>query len=124
MEVIMGNSMIYQIKDVSKTYLAGEQSVHAIRNLSCEIFKEDFTVIMGSSGSGKSTLLYLLSGMDNVSSGEVYFKNQAIHTMKEKQLLEMRQNQIGMIYQGIHLIPYLTLLENVVVTAKAYPEAL
>lgn len=114
----MGDSVIYRIKDASKTYLSGEQSVHAIRNLNCEIFREDFTVIMGSSGSGKSTLLYLLSGMDNVSSGEVYFKNQAIHTMKEKQLLQMRQNQIGMIYQGIHLIPYLTLLENVVVTAK------
>lgn len=114
----MSQTVIYKLKDVCKTYMAGEQSVHAIRNLNCEIFKEDFTVIMGSSGSGKSTLLYLLSGMDGVSSGEVYFGSQAIHTMKEKQLLKMRQEQIGMIYQGIHLIPYLTLLENVVITGK------
>jgi putative ABC transport system ATP-binding protein len=114
----MNETIMYRLKDVSKTYLAGKQNVHAIRNLNCEIFKEDFTVIMGSSGSGKSTLLYLLSGMDSVTSGEVYFGNQAIHDMKEKQLLNMRQQQIGMIYQGIHLIPYLTLLENVVVTAK------
>lgn len=114
----MSQTVIYKLKDVCKTYMAGGQSIHAIRNLNCEIFKEDFTVVMGSSGSGKSTLLYLLSGMDSVSSGEVYFGSQAIHTMKEEQLLKMRQKQIGMIYQGIHLIPYLTLLENVVVTGK------
>lgn len=114
----MSQEIIYSLKDVSKTYLSNQQSVHAIRNLSCEIYKEEFTVVMGSSGSGKSTLLYLMSGMDGVTSGEVFFENQAIHTMSEKQLLKMRQQKIGMIYQGIHLIPYLTVLENVLISVK------
>lgn len=114
----MNQKAIYKLKDVCKTYLAEKQSVHAIRNLNCDIYKEDFTVIMGTSGSGKSTLLYLMSGMDSITSGEVHFENHSIHTMNEKQLLNMRQKQIGVIYQGIHLIPYLTLLENVSIAAK------
>lgn len=114
----MENNVLFKLKDVSKTYTSNHQSVHAIRNLTCNIQEGDFTVIMGSSGSGKSTLLYLLSGMDELTSGEIQYDEQPFHQMKEKQLLKLRKNQFGMVYQGIHLIPYLTLLENVVVTAK------
>jgi len=114
----MENKVLFEIKDVSKTYTSNHQSVHAIRNLTCNIHEGDFTVIMGSSGSGKSTLLYLLSGMDDLTSGEIQYENQPIHRMKEKQLLQLRKHQFGMVYQGIHLVPYLTLLENVVITAK------
>lgn len=114
----MENKVLFEIKDVSKTYTSNHQSVHAIRNLTCSIHEGDFTVIMGSSGSGKSTLLYLLSGMDDLTSGEIQYENQPLHRMKEKQLLQLRKHQFGMVYQGIHLVPYLTLLENVVITAK------
>jgi putative ABC transport system ATP-binding protein len=114
----MKNKLLFKVKDVNKSYDTGAQSVHAIRNLTCEIYHSDFTVIMGSSGSGKSTLLYLLSGMDHVTSGEVSYKEIPIHQLKEKQLLKLRKKDFGMVYQGIHLIPYLTLLENVVVPAR------
>lgn len=114
----MENNKLFELKDVSKTYTSNNQSVHAIRNLTCSIHEGDFTVIMGSSGSGKSTLLYLLSGMDDLSSGEIQYEKESLHRMKEKQLLKLRKHQFGMVYQGIHLVPYLTLLENVVVTAK------
>jgi putative ABC transport system ATP-binding protein len=114
----MNKKIIYNLKDVCKTYITKEQSVHAVRNLNCQIYEKDFTVIMGSSGSGKSTLLYLVSGMDSVSSGEIHFKDKSLHLMKEKELLHMRQKEIGMIYQGVHLIPYLSILENVAVAAK------
>ncbi len=114
----MEKKLLFKLKDVNKSYDTGTQSVHAIRNLTCDIYHSDFTVIMGSSGSGKSTLLYLLSGMDQVTSGDVYYNEIPVHQLKEKQLLTLRKKDFGMVYQGIHLIPYLTLLENVVVTAK------
>lgn len=114
----MAKKLLFELKDVNKSYDTGTQSVHAIRNLTCKIYHSDFTVIMGSSGSGKSTLLYLLSGMDHVTSGDVLYNDIPIHHLKEKQLLTLRKKDFGMVYQGIHLIPYLTLLENVVVTAK------
>ena len=69
----MEKKLLFKVKDVNKIYDTGAQSVHAIRNLTCEIYHSDFTVIMGSSGSGKSTLLYLLSGMDQVTSGDVLY---------------------------------------------------
>lgn len=109
---------LFELKDVSKTYASNNQSVHAIRNLTCNINEGDFTVIMGSSGSGKSTLLYLLSGMDDISSGQIEYEGDVFHLLKEHQLLELRKHQFGMVYQGIHLVPYLTLLENVVITSK------
>lgn len=68
---------------------------------------------MGNSGSGKSTLLYLLSGLDSITAGEVYFCDDRIDTFTEKQLAAFRSKQIGFIYQNSNLVPDLTLLENV-----------
>lgn len=109
---------LFNIVDVNKSYDTGTQNVHVIRNLSCDIYPDDFTIIMGSSGSGKSTLLYLLSGMDTVSSGQINYNNSPIDKLKEKQLLKLRKKEFGMVYQGIHLIPYLSILENVAITAR------
>jgi putative ABC transport system ATP-binding protein len=81
----MEKKLLFKLRDVNKSYDTGTQSVHAIRNLTCEIYHSDFTVIMGSSGSGKSTLLYLLSGMDQVTSGDVLYNEIPIHQLKEKQ---------------------------------------
>lgn len=104
---------IIQAKNLCKTYSTGSEQFHAIRNLDLEIYKGDFTVIMGNSGSGKSTLLYLLSGLDSVTVGEVYFQGERIDNYTEKQLADFRANRIGYIYQSINLVPDLTLLENI-----------
>ncbi len=71
----MSKKVIFQAKNLCKTYSTGNEQYHAIKNLSLDIFEGDFTVIMGNSGSGKSTLLYLLSGLDDATGGEVYFKS-------------------------------------------------
>ncbi len=89
----MENKLLFKLRDVNKSYDTGTQSVHAIRNLTCDIYHSDFTVIMGSSGSGKSTLLYLLSGMDHVTSGDVIYNEIPIHQLKEKQLLTLRKKR-------------------------------
>ncbi|HAB62584.1 MAG TPA: ABC transporter ATP-binding protein [Lachnospiraceae bacterium] len=79
-----------------------------------DIYEGDFTVIMGSSGSGKSTLLYSLSGMDKVTTGKVFFDNEDITRMKEKEITKLRKNKLGFVFQGINLIPNLNVYENIV----------
>ncbi|KTD87419.1 ABC transporter ATP-binding protein [Paenibacillus etheri] len=109
----MVKKVIIQATNLCKTYSTGSEQFHAIRNLDLEVYEGDFTVIMGNSGSGKSTLLYLLSGLDSVTVGEVYFKEQCIDSYKEKQLADFRATRIGYIYQSINLVPDLTLYENI-----------
>lgn len=108
----MKNIAIRAVK-LCKTYSTGTEKYHAIQNVDLEIYEGDFTVIMGSSGSGKSTLLYLLSGLDQVSVGEVYFKGERIDQFDEEQMGKFRNEKIGYVYQGIHLVPDLIIFENV-----------
>lgn len=107
--------MVIQTKDLCKSYANEGQQNHVLRNISLQIYKEDFTVIMGSSGSGKSTLLYNLSGMDTPTSGEVHFQNTRIDQLSEKDLAKMRRGSIGFVFQQIHLVSNLSIYENVTV---------
>ena len=107
--------------DLCKTYVSNGSSFQAIRHLNIEINQGDFTVIMGSSGSGKSTLLYLLSGMDEVTEGQVYFQEEKIHEMGEKGAARFRRESIGFIFQAIHLVPNLSLFENVAIAGYLLP---
>lgn len=107
--------VIISTKDLCKTYVSDSVQFHAIRNLNLEIYKEDFTVVMGSSGSGKSTLLYLLSGIDSVTAGEVVLDNTRVDLMSEKDTAQFRRKSIGFVFQAINLVPNLSLLENVAI---------
>ncbi|WP_020619079.1 ABC transporter ATP-binding protein [Paenibacillus daejeonensis] len=109
----MAKKSIIRANNLCKTYNTGTEQYHAIRNVDLELYEGDFTVIMGNSGSGKSTLLYMLSGLDSVTAGEVYFRDKRIDTYNEQELSDFRTKQIGYIYQSINLVPDLTILENV-----------
>ncbi|MDP9701758.1 putative ABC transport system ATP-binding protein [Paenibacillus intestini] len=109
----MNKTSIIRAKNLCKTYQTGNEQYHAIRNVNLDIYEGDFTVIMGNSGSGKSTLLYLLSGLDQVTAGEVYFQNQRIDTYSERELSAFRTRRIGYIYQSINLVPDLSIHENI-----------
>jgi putative ABC transport system ATP-binding protein len=104
---------IIRASHLCKTYNSGSEHYHAIRNVDLSIVEGDFTVIMGNSGSGKSTLLYLLSGLDQVSSGEVYFREQRIDQFNERELAAFRTRNIGYIYQSINLVPDLSIVDNI-----------
>lgn len=104
--------VMLEATNLCKSYSTGTEQFHAAKSVNLELYEGDFTVIMGSSGSGKSTLLYLLSGLDTLTSGEVYFKGQRIDEYSEKEITEFR-SKIGYVYQSINLIPDFTLLENV-----------
>ncbi|NUU60642.1 ABC transporter ATP-binding protein [Paenibacillus sp. JW14] len=111
--LIVLNTAIIQAKNLCKTYSTGSEQFHAIRNIDLDIFQGDFTVIMGDSGSGKSTLLYMLSGLDSLTAGEVYFRQQRIDQFFEKELGAFRTQKIGYVYQSSNLVPDLTLFENI-----------
>ncbi|MBZ9606316.1 ABC transporter ATP-binding protein [Clostridium estertheticum] len=108
------NNVIIKTNLLCKSFLSDGEVNNVIKNLNLEINKEDFTVVMGSSGSGKSTLLYLLSGMDGATSGEVFLGDENITNYKESEMADLRRNKIGFVFQGINLIPDLTIYENIV----------
>lgn len=114
----MDKKKLLHTKDLCKTYYSEGEGVHVIRNINLEVYEGDFTVIMGSSGCGKSTLLYLLSGLDQVTSGEIWFKNERFDSLKEKKMVDFRRKNMGFIFQGINLVPYLSLIENSIVTGR------
>ncbi|MEJ8305412.1 ABC transporter ATP-binding protein [Saccharibacillus sacchari] len=109
----MEKPIILRASNLCKTYSTGSEQFHAIKNLDLDIYEKDFTVIMGNSGSGKSTLLYLLSGLDGITTGEVFFRDQRIDDYNEKQLSGFRTRKIGYVYQSINLVPDLTFAENI-----------
>jgi len=105
------NKSIIKTDGLLKVY--GERSV--TNNLELSIYDKDFTVIMGSSGSGKSTLLYLLSGLETPTSGSIFFNQQDIVTFSEKETADFRRKTVGFIFQAMHLVPSITILENLLV---------
>jgi len=104
--------IIIKTTDLCKSFIIGKTGVNVLKNLNIEIYKGDFAVIMGSSGSGKSTLLYSLSTMDDPTSGKVELLSKEITTLKEDEVMEMRNKDISFIFQGINLLPDLTVYEN------------
>lgn len=106
---------IISAKGLCKSFAHNGGQIHILSGVDLDIYKGDFTVIMGASGSGKSTTLYALSGMDRATAGEVIFKGEDLVKMSEKKLAQLRHGEFGFIFQQMHLISNLTLFENVTV---------
>lgn len=109
--------VLIKTEDLCKSFIIGKTGNHVLKNLNLEIYRDDFTVIMGSSGSGKSTLLYSLSTMDNPTSGKVKLLDKDISSLKEKEATAIRNKDISFIFQGINLLPDLNVYENISYTA-------
>lgn len=107
---------ILKSEHLCKSFANEGNQNHVLDNVDVEIYEGDFTVIMGSSGSGKSTLLYSLSGMDAPTSGKVFYGNEEITSLSEKRLAKIRSLEFGFIFQQVHLVSNLSLLENVLVS--------
>ncbi|QVK17600.1 ABC transporter ATP-binding protein [Mycoplasmatota bacterium] len=109
-------SIVLEGKSLCKTFTNGKVSTNVIRNLDVEIYKGDFTVIMGTSGAGKSTLLYLLSGIDDLTSGEINLNEKRVDHLKESKMMDIRRKQIGFVFQEPNLLDDFTVYENVIIT--------
>lgn len=110
------SDIVINTKKLCKSYINGEVQQYVIKNMDIQIFNMDFTVFMGPSGSGKSTLLHILSGMDRVSMGEIYFKGTNFTKYSEKQLAQFRKVNCGYVFQQIHLINSMNLMDNVLIS--------
>ncbi|MTI81671.1 MAG: ABC transporter ATP-binding protein [Firmicutes bacterium] len=115
---------LIKAKGLFKTYLMGEVTVEALKDVDFELYAGEFVVILGPSGSGKSTLLNIVGGMDEATSGELYFKDTALHNANEKKLTNYRRNDVGFVFQFYNLIPNLTTYENVSLAAEISPDSL
>lgn len=108
----MNNSLLLQCIDLCKTYQEGKLKTEVLKNVAFSMQPGELMAIVGSSGSGKSTLLHLLGGLDAPSSGDVIFKGRSISSMSSGEKAELRNTQLGFIYQFHHLLPDFTALEN------------
>lgn len=104
---------IISAKALKKSFLTADTEQTIFENLDLDIYKGDFTVIMGSSGAGKSTLMYSLSGMDRPTSGEVYFNGKNITTLSDDKLAVFRRKNCGFVFQQIYLLDKMSLMDNV-----------
>ena len=104
---------LVEIKDVSKIYNPGENEVRALNHVSLTIGEGEFVAIIGQSGSGKSTLMNMLGCLDTPTSGKYYLHGQDVSHMTDDEQSDVRNREIGFIFQGFNLIPSLTALENV-----------
>lgn len=104
---------ICRLENIKKTY-GSDEKVTPIKQVSLSIKSGDFICIEGPSGVGKSTLLYIIGGLLNTSSGNVFIDGNNITTMKDKELTNLRRNKIGFLFQDTHLIQALTIEENLI----------
>jgi putative ABC transport system ATP-binding protein len=106
-------SSIIRCVDLWRTYQMGEETIHALRGVSFEIQPNEYLAIMGPSGSGKSTLMNLIGCLDTPSQGEYYLRNQLVSKMSDDALAEVRNKEIGFVFQTFNLLPRASALENV-----------
>lgn len=109
---------VVKLDRVVKTYFMGDNQVQALRGISFEIEQGEFTAIMGPSGSGKSTCMNMIGCLDRPSSGLVAINGRETALMNEKELAQLRNITIGFVFQQYHLIPAMTVLENVMLPLK------
>ncbi|MBQ1971262.1 MAG: ABC transporter ATP-binding protein [Treponema sp.] len=107
-----------RIENVIKTYDMGENSVKALQGVSFTINQGEFVSIMGPSGSGKSTCMNMIGCLDRPSSGLVEINGKETAKMSEKELAELRNKTIGFVFQQYHLLPSMTVLENVMLPLR------
>lgn len=106
-------SLVIAIDGVTKLYKMGEETIHALRGVSMEIRRNEYLAIMGPSGSGKSTLMNMLGCLDTPTSGRYNFTGKNVATMSDDELAEIRNREIGFVFQTFNLLPRSNALHNV-----------
>ncbi len=105
---------IIEFRNVTKNYPLGSgEEYHALRGITLTVVKGEFVAIMGPSGSGKSTLMHIMGALDNPTSGKYLFQGKDISSYTEDQLAEIRNKQIGFVFQSFNLLPRTSVLNNV-----------
>lgn len=112
--------IMIRIENVTKTYIKGNDSVKALDNFSLSAQRGEFIVVKGPSGCGKTTLLLVAGGLQHPQRGKVFIDNEDLYELAPKNMAEFRSTHIGFVFQQYHLIPYLSILENVTIPSLAH----
>jgi putative ABC transport system ATP-binding protein len=104
---------VIHLKDIKKSYFMGKQELQVLKGITIDILKNEYVALMGPSGSGKSTLMNILGCLDSPSSGTYILNGNDVSTMLDNDLAEIRNKEIGFVFQQFNLLPRLTALENV-----------
>lgn len=105
--------MLISLRNLNKTYVMGSEVIQALNDVSLDIAQNEYVALMGPSGSGKSTLMNLLGCLDSPTRGEYFLNGINVSTMDDGELAEVRNRQIGFVFQTFNLLPRLSALENV-----------
>ncbi|MCM1056756.1 MAG: ABC transporter ATP-binding protein [Firmicutes bacterium] len=108
---------ILQVKNLCKTYVVNKRQNNVLKNVNFSVGEGEMVAVMGPSGSGKSTLLYTVSGMDRMTAGEVEFCGRDIGELNEKELADLRLNEMGFIFQQMYMLKNLSVLDNIILPA-------
>ncbi len=108
---------ILEVKDLCKTYIVNKRQNNVLKNVNFTVSEGEMVAVMGPSGSGKSTLLYTVSGMDSMTAGEIFFCGKSMADLKEKELAELRLDEMGFIFQQMYMLKNLTVLDNILLPA-------
>ncbi|WP_317175600.1 ABC transporter ATP-binding protein [Adhaeribacter swui] len=106
-------SIIIQTKDISRVYRMGSETIHALKSVSIEINRGEYVAFMGPSGSGKSTLMNIVGCLDTPSGGQYILNGKDVSNMTDNELAEIRNKEIGFVFQTFNLLPRSTSLDNV-----------
>jgi len=109
---------LVELKGITKSYFQEELEVEVLKGISLSIEKGEFVAVMGPSGSGKSTLMYILGCLDRPTSGEYYLDGKNILEMSDDELSRVRSRYIGFVFQAFYLVPYLSVLDNVMLPVE------
>src|SRR3979411_446081 len=105
--------IVIDIENITKDYVMGEEIVRALRGVSLQIHTNEYIAVMGPSGSGKSTLMNMLGCLDTPSTGRYEFNGKDVASMEDDELAEIRNREIGFVFQTFNLLPRSTSLQNV-----------
>lgn len=106
-------SAVIQLSEIEKTYVMGNHKVYALQKLNCDIKKGEYLALMGPSGSGKSTLMNIIGCLDSPTTGTYILNGTEVFKMNDNSLAEIRNKEIGFVFQTFNLLPRMNALENV-----------
>jgi putative ABC transport system ATP-binding protein len=107
------SDVVIKLNEIARHFIVGSETVKALRSISLDIYRNEFVALMGPSGSGKSTLMNLLGCLDTPTSGNYFLNGKDVSQLNDNQLAEIRNKEIGFIFQTFNLLPRSTALENV-----------